>query len=65
MRKKYGTDLKFKNKFRMSYIDFDKDFLFPGEIYPVICAIWLHGEEEVNYLLEHPKTYIKDTTIFI
>lgn len=56
----YITDLKFKDSYRIVAIEFDKNLLFPGEASSIVCHILLHGEDEINYLLEFPQTFISD-----
>ncbi|MEJ2756739.1 MAG: hypothetical protein P8104_13185, partial [Gammaproteobacteria bacterium] len=49
IRSEFRTDVSFKDEIRMVLIEFEKEFLSPGDEYSVIVKMWLHNEKEANF----------------
>ena len=57
----FRTDIKFNDdEFRMVVLEFDKNILMPGESCDAICTALLHGEGEIDHLLNLRSTVISD-----
>ncbi len=56
----FRTDMKFNDEFRMVVIEFDQEWLFPGqEVQGNITAL-LHGDDEIEKVLENKTSIIAD-----
>lgn len=56
----FRTDLEFKEEFRMAVIEFEKEWLFPGEGLEAECNIMLHCNEEIDIVLDKTNMKVVD-----
>ena len=61
----FRTDIRFKDGARFCSISFDGEFMHPGETKTVQIDVLLHGDEEIDYLLNLDKWLLFDGAVNI